>query len=437
MTLETIHPPKRPRGRALGIAALLAAPFLLLATTASADRERGLATQDSARVAPAPEPRSAPAPDVSRSPSPSASAPSRGPASSDVGVSRGGTSRGGSRDGVVPRSSSSSGGGHGYVVTGPRGPVSVRHPRPHRRYHAPSIRYGTSWWWGGPWDWWWWGGGWGPYWGRSGVVVIDEWNPLSGRYARVDTDVSPEAAEVFLDGTYIGSADDFDGLPDYLYLEPGRYRLEFRHPSYETLVKEVQARRGQELRIRDDLKLLPGKGRMDAFDPEHRGTPLGRVFGKPDAEGKDRDRTGRFEPRVRPERPKADPDDEEEALEELEEAEEPEEVAEPEDVDEDEDLREPVRPARPAPPAAPRDSADEPVFERGRLRFDVEPADAAVYVDDRYVGTGEELSGLRRGFPVRPGKHTVTVVRPGFAAKAMDVEVKSGASIDVVVELEK
>ena len=75
--------------------------------------------------------------------------------------------------------------------------------------------------------------------------------------------------------------------------------------------------------------------------------------------------------------------------------------------------------------------------ERGRLRFEIQPADAAVYLDDEYIGTGRELAGLRRGVPADAGKHTVSVVRPGFVTKTIEVEAKPGAAIDVVVELEK
>jgi len=257
--------------------------------------------------------------------------------------------------------------------------------------------------------------------------VIDDGEPYSDRYARVDTDVRPEAAEVYLDGTYIGSADDFDGFPDYLYLEPGKYRIEFRHPSYETLARDLEVRRGQQLRFDDEMKLLPGKDRMGDFDPERRGTPLGRVFGKPEPERPARDRTGRFEAKSRP-----DPADDED----LDEIEEPDE---PDADDEDETVE-----ARPAPPAPPREKAgtaagaeDVAPAERGRFRFEVEPDDAAVYLDDRYVGTGEELAGLRRGYPVSPGRHAVTVVRPGYATRTLEVEAKAGTAIDVVVELDR
>ena len=91
-----------------------------------------------------------------------------------------------------------------------------------------------------------WGGGWGyrPYWGSSwwwGWPYYDTWGPrvyvysgghrvATSGYAAIKTDVEPDEAEVWLDGKYVGTADDFDGYPDFLYLEPGAYHLEFRLP---------------------------------------------------------------------------------------------------------------------------------------------------------------------------------------------------------------
>jgi len=226
---------------------------------------------------------------------------------------------------------------------------------------------------------------------------------MPGRYARVDTDVSPESAEVYLDGTLIGQADDFDGFPDYLYLEPGKYVLEFRHPFYETVRKELEVQAGQAISMNDDMKLLPGKKKLEVVDPEDKGTPLGRVFGSP-RDRKDAatdDRTGRFDVVPGGEAP-------------------------------GDDLG-----ALPSPPPPAGGVGDVAPAERGRFRFEVEPDDAAVYLDDRYIGTGEELAGLRRGFPVVPGKHTITVVRPGWGSRTIEVEAKPGTAIDVVIELEK
>ncbi len=237
--------------------------------------------------------------------------------------------------------------------------------------------------------------------------------------------MSPEAAEVYLDGTLIGQADDFDGFPDYLYLETGKYRLEFRHPSYEPIVKEIEVRAGQAVALNDEMKLLPGIKKLQVVDPADKGTPLGRVFGKPgtkanEAEG---DKTGRYDVQGGPGS----------GID-----------GEPIEVDfdgPDEDVRPAVPPAPPADAEAWR--APEPTggaaapSAQGRLRLEVEPDDAAVYVDDRYVGTAEELGDLSRGLRLSPGKHVVTAVRPGYGTKTVTVELKPGAAIDVVIELEK
>lgn len=436
--------------------ALLALPVLLLATSAVAQREPGTASP-STGSAPAPS-HSAPAPSYSApapshsSPSPSYSAPSPSAPRSAPAPSAGSPST--PRRAAAPRESTSGtparpgrrvvgaeprdgrsggpttataggGGSRGprIVPTHPRGSGSGGHHHPRRRYYSPYAGWGgTSWWWGGPWDWWWWGSRFGPYhWGFGGVVIVEDYSPDPYRYARVDTDVSPEAAEVYLDGTFIGSADDFDGYPDFLWLEEGKYTLEFRHPSYESVKHEVEVRPGQSLRFRDDLKLEPGKRRLEAVEPPRRGTPHGRVFGKP--EEPRRDRTGRFEARA-----EADRERDIEELEELEEL-----AVELEEADED---------IAPAPKARGEEkegrSARQALpAERSRLRFEIEPSDAAVYLDDDYVGTGKELAGLSRGVPVDAGKHSVSVVRPGFVTKSIEVEVKPGVAIDVVVELEK
>ncbi|MBK9964556.1 MAG: PEGA domain-containing protein [Holophagales bacterium] len=336
------------------------------------------------------------------------------------GGGSGGGNHGGAYPGGHPGGGHSGGGHYGGGYYGG-----------HRGWYCPPTYYaGSSWLWGGPWDWWWgwgagwgWGGGWGPYGG--GVYVISDVAgvPAGNQYARVDTDVSPEAAEVYLDATLIGQADDFDGYPDYLYLAAGKYRLEFRHPSYETVVKEIDVQPGQAIAINDEMKLLAGLKKLQVVDPERHGTPLGRVFGKPEAARSAgvTGRTGRFEVTGEPDSLRLD------------------EAGEIEEIDEDV-----LPPKRPAPPAAPEAwrapdamPGDVAPASQGRLRFDVEPDDAAVYVDDRYVGTAEELGGLRRGLRVKPGKHTVTVVRPGYASKTVDVESKPGAAVDVVIELEK
>jgi len=190
-------------------------------------------------------------------------------------------------------------------------------------------------------------------------------------------------------------------------------------------VKEIDVRAGQAIPVNDEMKLLSGKRKLQIVDPEAKGTPLGRVFGKPDAQKGEAEggRTGRFDVQ-------GGPDAEIDGAPAVIDFDGP-----------DEDVRLPVPPAPPADTQSWRASettgGDVAPTSQGRLRFEVEPDDAAVYVDDRYVGTAGELGGMSRGLRVKPGKHVVTVVRPGYGTKTVEVESKPGAAIDVVIELEK
>jgi hypothetical protein len=73
---------------------------------------------------------------------------------------------------------------------------------------------------------------------------------------------------------------------------------------------------------------------------------------------------------------------------------------------------------------------------KGYLRLSVEPDDASVYLDGRFVGTGNDLSMLRGGLSVTPGHHQLSVVRPGRKAEEKDFDVKAGEDVKVTVELE-
>ena len=76
--------------------------------------------------------------------------------------------------------------------------------------------------------------------------------------AAVDTDIHPEDAEVWLDGAYVGFADQFDGFPRYLRIATGRHRLEFRLEGYRSLVIDFRARPGRLYAL--DRWLKEGKG---------------------------------------------------------------------------------------------------------------------------------------------------------------------------------
>lgn len=351
------------------------------------------------------------------------------PRAAEAGGSRGGSGHGGggrsvgsSHSGGMSRSSggsrvSGSHGGGRHVGGRPGGGRHGGgwHGGGYRRVGGGYYPYGWGWGWAPYYSSWWWGG-------PSGYVVTggdgDEEGEGSvgvsartGRYAIVKTDVSPEEAQLFLDGKYIGTADDFDGRPDTLYLGAGKYHLEFRLPGYQIFATDLDVSRGQRVRLDQKLKLEPGKRALDQFAPESKGTPLGRVFTKGGPEGGS-------------------------------------------EADDNEAPPPPRRALRRAPPPrddgwsdrerAPEDRMDarpEPLprltGNRARMRFKVTPEDAAVYVDDKYLGAGEDLAANPRGVVTDPGTHSITVTRPGYKSKTVDVTVRIGSPVDVVVELEK
>jgi hypothetical protein len=268
---------------------------------------------------------------------------------------------------------------------------------------------------GGGWGWGWWGWpgyygyyGYGPGYERQAYGPAAEW-------ATIDTDISPEEAQVYLDGRYIGIADDFDGNPDYLYLKPGHYRIEFRLEGYETLTRQIEARPGVYLDFTDKLRKVRGAKQYGSYErPKQQGEVL-RYYGK---------RRGSVEP-VDPswQPPEASASDAEGSDED--------QAPPPED-------RAPApRPSRDqyGPRGAWRVSQSTRAEARTRLRLNVEPSDAAVYVDNRFVGTAEEVNSLERGVSVSPGKHTVTVSRPGFRDKTSDVTVEQGKTQTLEISL--
>ncbi len=238
------------------------------------------------------------------------------------------------------------------------------------------VHVGWGWWYPG----WWWGASWaGPARG-----------PLDRGWTVVDTDVSPEQALVYLDGKLIGTADDFDGFPDFLYLRPpGRYELEFRLPGWESATIIVDAAENRFVPVNLKLVRKRGEARAAWYD-RPAGLPVARMFEK--------ERPAAERSESAPARSQARPDP---------------------------TLRPDLAPGAAAQPAA-----------AGVLVLVVKPDTAAVYLNGQFVGTAAELARLERGLAVPAGRHLVEALAPGFAGRSLTVEVEEGARQQVVIELD-
>jgi hypothetical protein len=80
-----------------------------------------------------------------------------------------------------------------------------------------------------------------------------------GRYdfGAVKIKVKPRDAEVWVDGYYAGSVDDFDGVFQSLKLETGGYRIEIRKPGFESLQFDVHVQPERTITYRGEMRATP------------------------------------------------------------------------------------------------------------------------------------------------------------------------------------
>jgi hypothetical protein len=323
----------------------------------------------------------------------------------------GGASRGGDSGATARQPSSgggSSGGSHvsggGYERSSGSSQTTAqrRHPRPgtgtgrggyhgrggyYRGYYGGYYGYYPGYY--GYYDWWY-----GPGW-YSGYYP-----GYAYRYRYYDYDdngalrlqIKPNAARVYVDGYYTGVVDDFDGLFQRLNLPPGRHELSFKLEGYKTHRVRLYVPPDQTLKLRYDL--VPGEGE-DTVDDS---------LDKPGLEWAERERQRSRDRRDRYGYRERDRDAARES---------PRESPREGDAAESE------------PGDAPAGSAV--------LSLEVQPEQAAVYVDGAFRGTGRDIAELN----LPPGRHRVEVVAPGFKTFDREVEVKPGDTQTVTIELER
>ena len=282
--------------------------------------------------------------------------------------------------------------------------------------------FGGGWWW---WPWW----GWGypyyyydGYYGYPGYGYYAGYGDGRGRFAAVKTDVEPDEAALYLDGKLIGTADDFDGYPDMLYLGPGHYRLEFRLDGYETLTTNIDAAPGRFFRVDKRLKKIPGARHYGTYTPAKPEGGIVRYFEKrhppaaasdEDSQWRGPDRDGRYQA-----------GEDEPSAPEMS----GEEAQEPPDADDDDAY---------ADEGGDQPAAAAPSLGDARIVFDVSPPEAAVYIDDRFAGSARELDGIRGGLAVPSGEHRITVTCPGYREATLRVTASTSDRASARIDLKK
>ena len=153
---------------------------------------------------------------------------------------------------AVPRSSVRGGGGGGRVVVVPSRPYYYRSYRPSTNlrffYGYPGYyggyRYGYPAY-----------GYYGPsYYGWAAPYGYGVRGYAGRPYGGVRIDLPQRDAEVFVDGYFVGTVDDFDGRLQQANLETGPHRIEVRHPGFAPIQFEVNVEPGRTITYRGDMR---------------------------------------------------------------------------------------------------------------------------------------------------------------------------------------
>lgn len=211
------------------------------------------------------------------------------------------------------------------------------------------------------------------------------WYPpyaFGGRYeesAALRVQVEPKQTEVFIDGYWAGTVDDFDGFFQRLRLEPGEHDIELYLAGHRSIRQKIYLQPGSTFRVRHTMQPL-GPGETPDPRPAAPATP-------PSQPGYDA--MGR---RERPER---------------------------------------ERPGRAEPPE--RGSPSERASDFGVLAIRVQPGEAEVLVDgEPWEGpTGAE----RLVIQLPEGEHRVEVRREGYSTYSSTVRVRRGETSTLNISL--
>jgi hypothetical protein len=212
------------------------------------------------------------------------------------------------------------------------------------------------------------------------------------RLSVVVTDLRPKDTVVLLDGRVAGRSRYFNGKKGFLYLEPGRYKLELRLDGYRPVAFDITARPNCRFDVRHRMERAQGLADAGYPEPPGKGEPAQWVW--------------------QPVQPA------------------------------------PATPAPAVPPGGPDlslrpdlgpTSAEvaQPAAAAGSIKLRVEPSTASVYLDGSFLATARELGKMVAPLVVPAGQHVVEVRAAGFASRSVVINVVAGERVELEVALQR
>jgi hypothetical protein len=229
---------------------------------------------------------------------------------------------------------------------------------------------------------------WYPYWGAPYYPYYSGWYApyyyggyYGGYYydSSVRTQVNPRETEVFVDGYYAGTVNDFDGTFQRLHLEPGEHDLELFLGGHRSFQQKVYLQPGRTFNVRHTMEPL-GPGEVQPTRP----TAPPRPAATP------RSRSSQRQPAIRPR-------DRDTGVERA-----------------------------PEQPQASRS-------ESGSLVLRVQPGDASVTIDGEMWENSADNGRLI--VQLGPGVHSVQIRKDGYRTYMTDVTVRPGETTTLNVAM--
>ena len=250
-------------------------------------------------------------------------------------------------------------------------------------YYGPALGYygGYAGWYSG------WYGGY-PYYYAQYPYPYPAYRYYRDYSSSARIQVQPRSAEVFIDGYFVGTVDDFDGWLQRLNVAPGEHELTIYLKGHRTFRQNVLFRPGATLRIEHVMQPL-APGDPEEARPAPSGTrPQPRPYGGPSRDD--------YPPQDAPRRP-----------------------------------GDPVPSPRRGAPEPPRGAQSQ---EYGSLALRVQPLDAEVIVN------GESWQSPDAGsitLQLTEGTHRVEVRKSGYRTYTAEVRVKRGDTTTLNVSLSR
>ncbi len=111
------------------------------------------------------------------------------------------------------------------------------------------------------------------------AIYADSHQYVERGLSAIDVNIQPKDVEISLDGVVVGTADQFDGFPRFLVVNPGTHEIQARKTGFHTYRVTVRVAPGQQVNLNKIME--PGRDEASISHTVAGGRPSAPVGGSP------------------------------------------------------------------------------------------------------------------------------------------------------------